>query len=197
MQSEKGMEIFRPEYRPWPKLHETDLISIHFYKRLERDKEAAMVELNAFTTRVDALRYSQQLQKQLALFGRGILTSLQRTMGNYLKVRNCCLVVHWSFAHLSFFIHFRARLPVAIGNLQMSQRQKVTWVSSLPNTFMGTMKTLNEHNASTSTFVMPLQSIPAMKPTAPTYIEAAMSNSTSTRPATTLRHARAAYIRKE
>ncbi len=35
---------------------------------------------------MDVVRYSQELKTQLALFGKGIVTSLQRTMGHYLKV---------------------------------------------------------------------------------------------------------------
>ncbi len=101
------MDVLKPEYRPWPKLHEGDDVSARFYKRLERSKEADMAELNAFTTRVDVARYSQvcnpnsscgltknehipfsmqELKQQLVLFGREIVISLQRTMGHYLQV---------------------------------------------------------------------------------------------------------------
>jgi hypothetical protein len=59
MQSEEGMDVFKPEYRPRPKLHEGDDVSIRFYERLERSKVADMAELNAFTTRLDVQRYSQ------------------------------------------------------------------------------------------------------------------------------------------
>ena len=87
MQSDQGMDVFTPEYRPWPKLHEGDDVSTRFYERLERSKVADVAELNAFTTRVDVVRYSQELKQQLALFGRGIVISLQRTMGHYLQVQ--------------------------------------------------------------------------------------------------------------
>ena len=87
MQSDQGMDVFKPEYRPWPKLHEGDDVSTRFYERLERSKVADMAELNAFATRVDVVRYSQELKQQLALFGRGIVISLQRTMGHYLQVQ--------------------------------------------------------------------------------------------------------------
>lgn len=86
MQSEAGIDIFEPEYRPWPKLHEGDAVSVRFYERLERNKNRDIAELNAFTSRADVLRYTQELKKQLVLFGRGIVTSLQRTMGHYLQV---------------------------------------------------------------------------------------------------------------
>jgi hypothetical protein len=48
-------------------------------------KEKDMKELNDFTTRADVLRYTEELQKQLGLFGDGILTSLERTIGKYLQ----------------------------------------------------------------------------------------------------------------
>ena len=86
MQSEAGIDIFQPEYRPWPKLHEGDAVSVRFYERLERNKNRDIAELNAFTSRADVARYTQELKKQLVLFGRGIVTSLQRTMGHYLQV---------------------------------------------------------------------------------------------------------------
>ena len=88
MQSDQGMDVFTPEYRPWPKLHEGDDVSTRFYERLEQSKVADVAELNGFTTRVDVVRYSQELKQQLALFGRGIVIfSLQRTMGHYLQVQ--------------------------------------------------------------------------------------------------------------
>jgi hypothetical protein len=86
MQSENAMGVFESANRPWPKLHEDDAVSATFYARLDRNKHAHMAKLNAFTTRVDVVRYSQELKTQLALFGKGIVTSLQRTMGHYLKV---------------------------------------------------------------------------------------------------------------
>ncbi len=45
-----------------------------------------MAELHEFTKRKDVLRYTQELRTQLALFGTGIIKSLQRTMGHYLQV---------------------------------------------------------------------------------------------------------------
>jgi hypothetical protein len=86
MQSEQAMDVLQPDYRPWPKLHEGDPVSVKFYSRLERHKLRDIAELNAYATREDVLRYSQELQKQLGLFGKGIVTSLQRTMGHYLQV---------------------------------------------------------------------------------------------------------------
>jgi hypothetical protein len=86
LQSETAIEVLDAGFRPWPKLHEADAVSVTFYERLDRNKQADIMELNAFRTRVDVARYSKELNTQLALFGTGIVTSLQRTMGHYLKV---------------------------------------------------------------------------------------------------------------
>ena len=68
-------------------MHEGDTVSRKFYTRLEQHKVADMQELNSFYTRVDVTRYTEVLKKQLGLFGAGIVTSLERTMGHYLKVQ--------------------------------------------------------------------------------------------------------------
>ena len=57
-----------------------------FYRRLDRNKAAHIEELCAYNTRVDRVRYEQVLKTQVALFGIGVVTSLKRTMGHYLKV---------------------------------------------------------------------------------------------------------------
>jgi hypothetical protein len=80
------LDILEPEFRPWPKVHEGDTVSDNFYRRLKKNKAADIVELNSFNRRADVTRYTEVLKKQLGLFGAGILTSLKRTMGNYLKV---------------------------------------------------------------------------------------------------------------
>jgi hypothetical protein len=85
LKSDNWMSVLQPNYRPWPKVHEGDAVSTKFYSRLEKNKEKDMKKLNDFTTRADVLRYTEELQKQLSLFGDGILTSLQRTMGKYLQ----------------------------------------------------------------------------------------------------------------
>jgi hypothetical protein len=86
LQLDNCLQDFLEEYRPWPKLHEGDMVSTQFYARLETNKVADMAELNDFRTRKDVLRYTQELRTQLALFGTGIKKSLQRTMGHYLQV---------------------------------------------------------------------------------------------------------------
>ena len=89
LQSENAMVILEQGYRPWPKLHEGDAESEAFYRRLDRNKPAHIDELRAYTTRVDRLRYEQELKTQMALFGKAVVTSLERTMGHYLKVGSC------------------------------------------------------------------------------------------------------------
>ena len=86
LKTEGCLSILQLEYRPWPKVHEGDTVSAKFYMRLDKNKETNMAELNNFHARSDVLRYTQVLKQQLGLFGDGILVSLERTMGNYLKV---------------------------------------------------------------------------------------------------------------
>ena len=86
LKTEGCLSILQLDYRPWPKVHEGDTVSVKFYMRLDKNKETNMAELNNFHARSDVLRYTQVLKQQLGLFGDGILVSLERTMGNYLKV---------------------------------------------------------------------------------------------------------------
>ena len=86
LKTEGCLSILQLEYRPWPKVHEGDTVSVKFYMRLDKNKETNMAELNNFHGRSDVLRYTQVLKQQLGLFGDGILVSLERTMGKYLKV---------------------------------------------------------------------------------------------------------------
>ena len=87
LQSDGCLDILNPAYRTWPKVHEGDMVSTNVYRRLKKNKIEEMEELNSFTTRADVVRYTEVFKKQLGLFGLDILTSLERTMGNYLKVR--------------------------------------------------------------------------------------------------------------
>ena len=89
LQSDNAKVILEPDYRPWPKLHAGDAVSDAFYRRLDRNKPAHIDELRAFTTRADRLRYEQELKTQIGLFGKAVVTSLERTMGHYLKVGSC------------------------------------------------------------------------------------------------------------
>jgi hypothetical protein len=59
--------------------------SVEFYRVLERNKEADLLELRQYETREDITKYEPVLREILALFGQAIHTSLERTMGKYLQ----------------------------------------------------------------------------------------------------------------
>jgi hypothetical protein len=58
---------------------------VKFYRVLERNREQDLAELRQFETREDITTYEPVLREILALFGQAIHTSLERTMGNYLR----------------------------------------------------------------------------------------------------------------
>jgi hypothetical protein len=59
--------------------------SKEFYRVLERRKAENLVELRLFLSREDKNAYEPILIEILSLFGQGIQTSLERTMGKYLE----------------------------------------------------------------------------------------------------------------
>jgi hypothetical protein len=69
----------------WPRVRYTEAPSQHYYDHLEKNKTADRVELQQFETKSDLLVYRPILLEILQLFGTAIHTSLERTMGNYLK----------------------------------------------------------------------------------------------------------------
>ena len=71
LKTEGCLSILQLEYRPWPKVHEGDTVSVKFYMRLDKNKETNMAELNNFHARSDVLRYTQVLKQQLGLFCDG------------------------------------------------------------------------------------------------------------------------------
>ena len=56
--------------------------SAEFYRVLERNKEADLLELRQYETREDITNYEPVLREILALFGQA---TLERTMGKYLQ----------------------------------------------------------------------------------------------------------------
>ena len=56
-----------------------------FYRVLERNREQDLAELRQFETKEDITNYEPVLREILALFGKAIHTSLERTMGKYLQ----------------------------------------------------------------------------------------------------------------
>ncbi len=59
--------------------------SQNFYSKLEQDKVAERTELRRYETKEDIDVYLPILMEVITLFGIAIHTSLERTMGKYLK----------------------------------------------------------------------------------------------------------------
>jgi hypothetical protein len=73
------------KFRPWPHVRYNEPASRLFYDKLERDKFTDKEELRAYLTKDDVSVYEPILNEVLNLFGIAIHTSLERTMGKYLK----------------------------------------------------------------------------------------------------------------
>ena len=85
LEDDNNLTILDDEFRPWPRVRYNELVSRQFYDNLERDKAAEKAELRQYLTREDVTVYQPILQEVLHLFGIAIHTSLERTMGKYLK----------------------------------------------------------------------------------------------------------------
>ena len=108
LQSQECLQVLQASYRPWPKVRVAEAGSLAFYKVLNRTRsthdipvplhtrttsnfliyfyrEEDLAELRLYEGREDIEAYEPVLRKLLHLFGTAILTSLERTMGNYLK----------------------------------------------------------------------------------------------------------------
>lgn len=85
LQTGECLTVLQPEYRPWPKVREAEAGSVHFYNVLNRTREDDLAELQSFEGRADLETYEPVLREVLNLFGKAIVMSLERTMGNYLK----------------------------------------------------------------------------------------------------------------
>jgi hypothetical protein len=85
LQTEDCLSVLQSEYRPWPKVREEEACSAHFYAVLDRSREDDLAELRLYAGREDLENYEPVLREVLHLFGAAIFTSLERTMGNYLK----------------------------------------------------------------------------------------------------------------
>lgn len=59
--------------------------SIEFYRVLNQNRTEDLAELKQFERREDITNYEPVLREILSLFGQAIKTSLERTMGKYLK----------------------------------------------------------------------------------------------------------------
>jgi hypothetical protein len=85
LQSEDALSVLETDYRPWPRVRYTEGASRHYYDHLERNKAAALTEIKQYEKKSDVAVYTPILLEVLQLFGLAIHTSLERTMGNYLK----------------------------------------------------------------------------------------------------------------
>ena len=85
MQTPQCLALFKPNFRPWPHLYQNKKRSATFYTHLERNLEADMIRLRAFTVREDAGKYEAMLITVVGRFGKGIISSLEYTMKDYLK----------------------------------------------------------------------------------------------------------------
>jgi hypothetical protein len=82
LQTGECLTVLQPECRPWPKVREAEAGSVHFYNVLNR---RSLFELRGLEGRTDLEKYEPVLREVLNLFGKAIVMSLERTMGNYLK----------------------------------------------------------------------------------------------------------------
>jgi hypothetical protein len=85
LQSEDPLSILDDEFRPRPRVRGNEAASRMFYVNLEQNKMAALAELRLFQQRTDIDVYRPIIMEVMNLFGLAIHTSLERTMGNYLK----------------------------------------------------------------------------------------------------------------
>jgi hypothetical protein len=85
LQTDECMVVFNARFRPWPHIYQNKNRSKKFYQRLEVHLERDMNNLRAFKGRADEDKYTGMMKKVLGLFGKGIVTSLEYTMKNYLS----------------------------------------------------------------------------------------------------------------
>jgi hypothetical protein len=85
LQTEDALDVIDDLYRPWPRCRYNEGPSKLYYTHLEKHKAAERAELRAFETKSDVEMYKPILIEVLNLFGTAIHTSLERTMGKYLK----------------------------------------------------------------------------------------------------------------
>ena len=85
LKGEEALQVLDDEFRPWPKVRVCEAASLRFYAKLERTREADLKELRNYETRVDIITYRDKLITILNLAGQAIHTSLEYTMGKYLK----------------------------------------------------------------------------------------------------------------
>ena len=85
LQGKDALSVLDDSYRPWPRVRFNEGPSRHYYDRLEKNKAAERAELKQYEQRPDLDVYGPILLEVLQLFGTAIHTSLERTLGKYLK----------------------------------------------------------------------------------------------------------------
>ena len=85
LQGDDSLSVLENDYRPWPRVRYTQGPSRAYYDHLDKCKPAALVELKQYELKSDLAVYRPILLEILELFGQAIHTSLERTMGKYLK----------------------------------------------------------------------------------------------------------------
>ncbi len=85
LQGEDALIVLGNDYRPWPHVHYNQGPSRAYYDHLDKSKPVALLELKQYELKSDVAVYRPILLEILELFGQAIHTSLERTMGKYLK----------------------------------------------------------------------------------------------------------------
>ncbi len=85
LQSEDCLNVLNLDFRPWPRVRYNEPASQNFNAKLEKDKMVERTELRRYEAKEDIEVYLPILMEVITLFGIAIHTSLERTMGKYLK----------------------------------------------------------------------------------------------------------------
>jgi hypothetical protein len=85
LQSEECLSVLDVDFRPWPRVRYNEGPSRHYYNHLEKNKAAEREELLQFEKKSDLAVYRPILMEVVQLFGISIHTSLERTLGKYLR----------------------------------------------------------------------------------------------------------------
>jgi hypothetical protein len=93
LQTPNCMRVFEDGFRPWPHVYKCGLRSKSFYTRIDANLSLDLARLRNFANREDSTKtYGSILREVFALFGQGIIASLEFTMGDYLKQTNSKMI---------------------------------------------------------------------------------------------------------
>ena len=84
LQTPECMSVFDAGFRPWPRIIKAGQ-SDKFYTAVDANLEVDLDRLKTYNARADTESYCTILRKVLALFGEGVIASLDYTMDKYLK----------------------------------------------------------------------------------------------------------------